>query len=283
MYYSPRFSPDGRRLAISIDSGKGMDISIHDFERDTTSPVTFSAATNTDAVWTPDGTHFVFRSRGSRTWDLWWMRADGAGGPQPLGSGEIEDLSANALSPKGDRLIYTQVDPVTGPDLWVMPIDVRDPDRPKAGLAQPILKTPASEIRPAFSHDGRWVAYASNESGIMQVYVRTFEQPASGSDGKWQISSAGGATPIWSRNGRELFYLSQNRIMVSDFVVRGRSFMAGRSRVWSNQQLLTTGFTNLDLAPDGKRFAAVPAPSTLAETRVTVLLNFFEELRRRLP
>ena len=184
MYYSPRFSPDGRRLAVSIDSGKGMDISIHDFDRDTTSPVTFTAASNTDAVWTSDGTHFVFRSRGSRTWSLWWMRADGVGSPQALTSGEIQDLSANALSPQGDWLIYAQVSSSTGSDLWVMPIDRSDPDRPKPGQPQPFLKTPASEVRPAFSHDGRWVAYSSNESGIMQVYVRTFEPSASGAGGK---------------------------------------------------------------------------------------------------
>ena len=282
MYYSPRFSPDGRRLAVSIDSGKGMDISIHDFDRDTTSPVTFNAASNTDAVWTSDGTHFVFRSRGSGTWGLWWMRADGVGSPQALTSGEIQDLSANALSPQGDWLIYAQVSSGTGSDLWVMPIDRSDPDRPKPGQPQPFLKTPASEVRPAFSHDGRWVAYSSNESGIMQVYVRTFEPSASGAEGKWRISSVEGIGPIWSRNGRQLFYHSQNRIMVADFVVRGRSFVASQPRVWSTQPLLATGFTNLDLAPDG-RFAVVPAPNTLAKVRMTVLLNFFDELRRRIP
>ena len=79
MYYSPRFSPDGRRLAVAIDSGKGMDIVVHDVERDTTSPITFNAATNADPVWTPDSAHFVFKSLGAKTWHLWWTRADGAG------------------------------------------------------------------------------------------------------------------------------------------------------------------------------------------------------------
>lgn len=197
-------------------------------------------------------------------------------------SGEILDLSANALSPQGDRLIYAQVSAGTGSDLWVMPIDRSDPDRPKPGQPQPFLKTPLSEVRPAFSHDGRWVAYSSNESGIMQVYVRTFEPSTSGAEGKWRISSVEGAGPIWSRNGRQLFFQSQNRIMVTDFVVRGRSFMASQPRVWSTQPLLATGFTNLDLAPDG-RFAVVPAPTTLDRVRMTVLLNFLDELRRRIP
>jgi Tol biopolymer transport system component len=284
MYYTPRFSPDGRKLAVGIDNGKGMDLFIHDFDRDTTSPLTFSGETNTDAVWTPDGAHLIFRSRGGRDWGLWWIRADGSGGPQRLASGDFEDLSANALSPKGDLFVYARVDPVTGSDLWVMPIDASNPDRPKAGTPQPFLQTPASEVRPALSRDGRWVAYLSNETGIMEVYVRPFEWPASASGGKWKISAAGGAIPIWSRNGSELFYESpDHRIMVSEFVVRGSSFVASKPRLWSNQQLFTPGFTNLDLAPDGKRFAILPAPATRGDVRVTVLLNFFDELRRRVP
>jgi len=284
MYYSPRFSPDGRRLAVSIDNGKGMDIFIHDFERDTTAPVTFTAATNTDAIWTPDGTHFVFRSRGTNAWNLQWMRADGGEAPQVLGTGEIQDLSATSLSPKGDRLIYAQVDQGTGADLWVMPLDLSDPNRPRPGPPQPFLRTPASEVRPAFSYDGQWVAYGSNESGVMEVYVRAFEMPASPSAGKWRISSGGGNAPIWSRNGRQIFHVSpESRIMVSDFVVRGGSFVAGKPRRWSDQPLLNTGYTNIDLAPDGTRFAAVPASTTLVEVRLGLLLNFFDELRRRVP
>jgi serine/threonine-protein kinase len=189
MYYSPRFSPDGRKLAIGIDNGKSINLFIHDFERDTTSPLTFSGQTNTDAIWAPDASHLVFRSRKSRAWALSWIRADGAGGPQPLASGEIEDLGANALSPQGDRLIYSQSDPATDSDIWVIPIEASDTDHPKAGPAQLFLRTLASETRPAFSHDGRWVAYTSNETGVMEVYVRPFTLPASENGGKWQIST----------------------------------------------------------------------------------------------
>ena len=109
MYYSPRFSPDGRRLAVAVDAGKGMDIVVHDFERDTTSPITFNAETNADPVWTSDGAHFVFRSLAANSWHLWWIRADGAGGPQPLlaKAGEVGDLSAGAMSHDNRRLIYS--------------------------------------------------------------------------------------------------------------------------------------------------------------------------------
>jgi serine/threonine-protein kinase len=96
------------------------------------------------------------------------------------------------------------------------------------------MQTPASERRPAFSHDGRWVAYTSDESGLREVYVRPFEMPVSADGGKWRISSGGAGLPMWARNGRELFLVSQNRIMVSDYVVRGRTFVPGKPRLWSD-------------------------------------------------
>jgi serine/threonine-protein kinase len=285
MYYSPRFSPDGRRLAVAIDAGKGMDIVVHDFERDTTSPVTFSAETNADPVWTSDGAHFVFRSLVGNSWHLWWIRADGAGGPQSLlaNAGEVGDLSAHAMSPDNRRLIYTRMDPVTAGDLWIMPVDPSDPDRPKAGQPEPFLRTPANETRPAFSPDGRWVAYNSNESGTIEVYVRA-SASSPGAGGKWQISSGGGGTPVWSRTAPELYFPRARQIMVSEYVVRGSSFEASKPRVWSKQRLHQTAFTNFDLAPDGKQFAIVPDSSASpTRVRVTMLLNFFDELRRQLP
>jgi serine/threonine protein kinase/Tol biopolymer transport system component len=287
MYYSPRFSRDGRRLAVSIDTGKGMDIFIHDIDRDTMSPLTFTGETNADAVWSPDGAHVLFRARSGGTYHLFWARTDGAGEPHVLmpSGGEIDDISANALSPDGRRLIYSLVDPITGSDLWTVSLDRSDPDRPKAGQPHAFIRTAAIENRGAFSHDGRWVAYASNESGTLEVYVRPFATPLSGSAGKWQISTGGGAIPIWSGNGRELFYLNpEQRIMVVDYVVRDGTFVAGKPRLWSDRPLFPSGFTNYDLAPDGKRFAAVlVGDSEPPSARVTLLLNFFDELRRRLP
>ena len=284
MYDSPRFSPDGRKLAIGIDNGKGMDLFIHDFERDTTSPLTFNPKTNTDAIWAPHAAHLVFRSRSSRTWALWWIRADGAGGPQPLASGEIEDLSANALSPKGDRLIYGASDRATDSDIWVIPIEASDPDHPKAGPSKPFLahagQRDSTRLLPRRAM-GRLLVERYGRHGSVRA---AFRNARLGERREVEISTTGGFFPIWSRSGRELFYLSpENRIMVSDFVVRNNSFVASRPRLWSSQQLLNVGYTNLDLAPDGKRFAILPAPATRTNVRLTVLLNFFDELRRRVP
>jgi hypothetical protein len=164
-------------------------------------------------------------------------------------------------------------------------LDLTDPDRPKPGKPELFLRTRADEGLPRFSPDGRWIAYRSNELGSQQIYVRPF--PAA-SGGKWQISAGGGLYALWSNNGHELFYeTADNRIMVVDYTVNGASFVPGKPRLWSGQQLFFTGASNLDIAPDGKRFAVLALPETPAGEKVSVhvtfLLNFFDELKRRIP
>ena len=121
------------------------------------------------------------------------------------------------------------------------------------------------------------------------MYVRPFQGGAPSGSGKWQISTSGGRHPIWSRDGRELFYeTSDNRIMAASYTGKADSFAADKPRLWSNTQIREpAGISNLDLAPDGKRFAVFPRPDANGERKgsvhVTVLLNFFDELRRRVP
>jgi hypothetical protein len=169
-------------------------------------------------------------------------------------------------------------------DLWMIALETSDPDHPKPGKPEPYLVTPSSENVRMFSPDGRWIAYRSNESGTSEIYVRPFP---SGQGGKWQISIAGGLYGIWSDNGRELFYeTADNRIMVVDYTVNGESFPAGKPRPWSDRRVFYSGTVNLALAPDGKRFAALPMPEAAGQEKgsvhVTFLLNFFDELRRRM-
>jgi len=134
-----------------------------------------------------------------------------------------------------------------------------------------------------FSPDGKWMAYSSNESGTDDVFVRPF--PNAGV--KWRISNGGGKYPMWSHNGRELFYVSEtdDRIMVSNYVVRGNLFTTSRSHVWADLQVLNPHFIRvLDLHPDGKHFAVFPREQ-FAETKGNLhamfLLNFVDELQRR--
>ncbi|HEY4579593.1 MAG TPA: hypothetical protein VIG89_01040, partial [Candidatus Acidoferrales bacterium] len=141
------------------------------------------------------------------------------------------------------------------------------------------------EDGPAFSPDGRWLAYQSNESGNNEVYVRPFP----GTGGKWQISTGGGYMPKWSRNGKELFYrTTDSKIMVATYTASGDSFRADKPQLWSPGQFAPFGggVGNFDLHPDGKRFAVLKSQGTEqapAVNKVNIVLNWFEELKRRVP
>jgi serine/threonine-protein kinase len=278
-YALPRLSPDGRKLVFISGGG----IYVDDLERDTTTLLTFNGNA-LSPIWAPDGKHIAF-SNGS---SLAWIRSDGAGEPQRL----LQTPNAVipwSFSPDGSRLAFHETSPETGLDLWTLPLDITDPDHPKVGKPEPFLRTAAEENRPRFSPDGRWIAYQSNESGRAEIYVRPFRERApAGSGGQWQISTAGGQYGIWSNNGRELFYETPgSRIMVVDYTVSGDSFVRGKPRLWSDRQIYYPGVSNLDLAPDGKRFAVLTMPETAGgqkgSVHVTMLLNFFDEVRRRIP
>ena len=285
-YYDPRFSPDGKRLAFS----SGTDIEIYDWGRGTTTRLTFTAqAVNFSPVWTPDGKHIIFESQGINNFSLQWISADGAGEAQRL----LESknwLMPYSFSPDGKRLAFSEQNAETGMDLWTLPLDTSDPEHPRPGKPELFLRTGFIENRPAFSPDGRWIAYSSTESGRSEIYVRPFPAEGVSVSGSLTISTGGGQVPIWSRAGRELFYEGPgNRIMAVTYTAKGDSFAAGKPDLWSNTQLFDVDARwYLDLAPDGKRFVVAVPPNDSARDpkgslHVTFLLNFFDEVRRRIP
>jgi Tol biopolymer transport system component len=289
LHFAPRLSPDGMRLALTVGAPGAGDIYLYDWQRDTMTRLTFTQA-NLYSVWTPDGKHIVFQSQSGPATSIRWIRADGAAEAQPLLESK-GDLRPYSFSPDGKRLAYAELAMDTSFDLWTLPLDVSDAEHPKPGKPELFLRTPFDEREPAFSPDGRWIAYSSAESGQYDVYVRPFPGGAPSGSGKWQISTGGGRYPIWSSNGRELFYETlENRIMAAAYTAKGDLFAADKPRAWSNMQILElfgTGIWNLDLSPDGKRFAVIPRPEATGDQKgsvhVTVLLNFFDELRRRVP
>jgi Tol biopolymer transport system component/predicted Ser/Thr protein kinase len=281
IYYEPRLSPDGGRLAFSTNS----DIEVYDLERERRTQLTFTTQTTTNfyPLWTPDGKHIVFESQGTSNWSLQWIRADGAGEAQILRASKNR-LVPYSLSLDGERVAYGEQNAEKKYGLWTLSLDTTDPEHPKAG--QPVLFHQSSfdEESPAFSPDGRWIAFTSTESGRREVYVRPF--PAG--SGKSTISTSGGQFPIWSRDGRELSYLGlDNRIMTAAW--KGDSFAAEKPQPWSSAQNVNIGFTNPDRTSDGKRFVVGTSPQTESpgdvnrSVHVTFLLNFFDELTRRAP
>ena len=287
LYFAPRLSPDGKLLAFSAGI---RDIEVYDGARDRTTRLTFtSQAANTSPVWTPDGKHIVFRSQSGPGSSLQWVRADGAGGAQRLMESKT-DLQPYSFSPDGKRLAFGQVSRQTGFDIWTLPLNVAvdDPEHPKPGQPELFLSAPADEAEPVFSPDGRWIAYRTNVSGRAEVYVQPFPGTPGGAGGKWLIGA--GRHPVWSRNGREIFYFNPatSHIMVATYAAKGDAFSADKSRVWSDTQILEANASlwNFDLTPDGKRVVASPKPEAAAQkasVHVTVLENFFDELRRKMP
>jgi len=283
-YTTPRFSPDGQRLAVGQISGDDRRSLVYDWQRGTMSPLGSDAHLTGYPTWAPDGMHIVFRFNTASGYGLGWIRSDGAGETQHLL--DSKNLATPySFFPDGRRLAYYENDPETGFDLWTLALDMADPDRPKPGKPEPFLRTSSNERFPAVSPDGRWIAYASDESGHFEIYVRPFPGPG----GKWQISNAGGTQPVWSRISRDLFFENlDNRIMTTNYEGKNESFIADKPRLWSDRQLHDLdGILNYDLTPDGKRFAIIPelnAPTAeKGDVHRTFLLNFFDELRRRAP
>jgi serine/threonine-protein kinase len=277
-----KLSPDGKLLAVSVDTGSGQHIAVLDIERQTLSNLSFLPGTNVAPVWSPDGKYLVFRSYTPKGLGLYWTRADGSGEAHRLSDGKSSE-TPQCFSPDGKRLILVQEGEGTGSDIWSAPIE-GDRDHPHLGKPEPFLRTPYAEFQPALSPDGRWMAYASSESGAIDIFVRPFPGPG----GKWQVSAGGGTYPLWSRNGHDLFFRSRTGIMVTAYTTRGETFVPGKPVVWSTKDILTRHGTPMyDLAPDGKRFAVFLPTENAAErksaTQVTFLLNFFDELRRRVP
>jgi serine/threonine-protein kinase len=157
----------------------------------------------------------------------------------------------------------------------------------RVGEQQLIQRTSGISTWAAFSPDGRWLAYADTVNGQYEVYVRSFPGSAVGAGTNVQISNAGGVMPVWSPNEHELFYRAEDqRIMVANYTVKGELFLVDKPRVWSGRQLANTGMAmNFDLAPDGKRFVVLmPAEGPVPrenQNHVTVVVNFFDEVRRR--
>ncbi|MFY9529152.1 MAG: protein kinase, partial [Candidatus Acidiferrales bacterium] len=271
-YLGPRLSPDGRRVAVGL-AEQDNQIWIYDLSRQTLTRWTFEGNVNNRPVWTPDGKRIAFDSNKEGPQNLFWQPADGSGGLERLTTSEYVHVPMS-WSPDGQLLAFFEINPTTGFDIWVLRMGDRK--------AQPFLRTPFNESAPRFSPDGRWLAYVSNESSHNEIYVRPYPGPG----GKWQISTEGGTEPAWNPNGRELFYRSSDKMMAVDIATQP-SFAAGTPRMLFEGRYEPTPFPidNYDVSHDGQRFLMLK-PSEQAQaapTQINVVLNWFEELKRRVP
>ena len=274
-YMAPALSPDGRRLAMTVMDGGLLTLSFWDLAAERAMRSTTGPPVQSIAVWAPGGRRILLADdRGI----LWASDSGGASSTFVSTGGVTVPWS---FSSDGRHVAFHQMDPRTAFDVWTVPVEPESGDL-RAGTPVPFLRTPAFEVYPSFSPDGRWLVYASNESGTWEVYARHF--PDDGA--KVQVSKGGGRVPRWSHSGRELFYATDDqRLMVVRYDARTASF-GSTPRQWSAVRLADTGvMPNFDLAPsDGRVLALLPAapPSALRENHATVLLGFFDEVQRRI-
>jgi Tol biopolymer transport system component len=271
-YSYPRLSPDGQRLAVGITE-QDSQIWLYDLSREALTRLTMEGNVNLLAAWTADGKRVSFQSNKEGPLNMFWQRADGGGEPERLRTSEDTNVPMS-WSSDGQLLAFGEVNPTTGFDIWVLRMSDRK--------AQPFLRTSSNESSPRFSPDGRWLSYASDETGRQEIYV----QPYPGPGGKWQISTEGGREAVWNRNGRELFYRIGDKMMVVDIATQP-NFTPGKPRVLFEGQYEPTVFTvaNYDVSPDGQRFLMLKRSEAgeAAPTQINVVLNWFEELKRRVP
>ncbi|HXG70117.1 MAG TPA: protein kinase, partial [Gemmatimonadaceae bacterium] len=284
-WFHPRFSPDGRKLAMTISPGGGPDVWIHEEARDLTR-FTFDAKVDIAPVWTPDGRRIAFASDRdkARALNLYWQRSDGTGDVQRLTDSPAAQ-TPSSFHPSGKFLAFSERSPSGSLDLKILPIEGDEKTGWRAGQSATFLATPAVETSPMFSPDGRWIAYMSDESGAREIYVRPFQ----GTEGKWKVSTAGGVHPAWSTKKNELLYMSfgaPNFIMASSYSVTGDVFNADKPRQWAPVAVMHHGNERpYDLHPDGLRIAMIKLPevSEQQRDRAVFVFNFFDELRRVAP
>ena len=271
---SLRLSPDEKRVAVSrLDLlGGSADIWLIDLARNTPSRFTIDPADESSPVWSPDGSHIVFSSNRDGVYNLYQRLSSGAGSDEALLK-SAEPKTPYDWSPDGRFILYLAVSPKTNGDLWVLPLSG---DRKPT----PFVQTEFNEIQGRFSPDGRWVAYASNESGTYEVYVQSFPSPG----GKTQVSINGGAQPQWRRDGKELFYLALDRkLMAVEVDGAGPMFVVGVPKPLFEAHVsavFPSGTTYYNVTGDGQRFLVNTLVGESAPVPFTIVMNWTAGLKK---
>ena len=253
-------SPDGRRLAVSARGANGLNIWIKQLDRGPFTRLTFGG-TDRRPLWSPDGRSVAFIHDSANSSAVYVRPADGGGQDQLLV--RIDRQIQEAAWSRDPRTIVVRTDNAAAGVGDLLAVRVGGDSAPV-----PLVATPLTELHPAVSPDGRWLAYASNQSGFTnEVYVRPF---GDASGGRWQVSNGGGAQPVWAPNGRELFYLDGQARLMAAQVQSGPTFEVGSvTPLFDARRFIRDDFhQSYGVTPDGRSFLFAMARQRRRRRRV---------------
>jgi Tol biopolymer transport system component len=269
-YSNVRLSPDGRRVAAdqADPDGRNTDIWILEPARDTTTRLTFDSTFHTTPIWSPDGKQILFSSLRKPGFDLFLKNADGSGSEEEVANlGAVSQVNPWDWSRDGKYVLCRK-----GNELWYLSW----PER----VARPLLQAKWTVRNAQFSPDGRWMAYASNETGKMEIYVSPFLSAT----GKWQVSTGGGQEPRWRQDGKELFYVSAEGKMMAVAVTAGASFEAGSPvalfQTHRRQSIAAQDVFSYDVSGGGQRFLIATKVDEANAAPLSALLNWASEMEK---
>ena len=261
-YGQPRFSPQGDKLVFWLERSR-CDVLVFDLARGSSTLLNLASDSHFP-LWIADGKRIAYIANRSTGYNLFAKAADGSGSEEQLAALGVGPIAPFAWSGRDNLIAYAD-----GGDIWLQQLS--SDQKPRR-----FIESRYQETTPAFSPDGRWLAYVSDESGRSEVYVQSFPGPG----GKYSISINGGSEPVWAKSGRELFFRDGDRMMVTEISTEP-SFTASKPRIlFVGAFFRSNSRINYDVSPDGNRFVMTKDGDQAAEGQINVIVNWFDELKR---
>lgn len=273
LMWDPDLSPDDRRVVVAAMENE-RDVWIHETDRPVKGSLTFDAAPDYAPIWSPSGSHVTYTSLRGGNRRIFVKPADGSGGAKELEGGSAAHLVSD-WSQDEKYLLYSRIDPNRGRDLWYL----RRKDDNGGYGAVPFIQTPFNEEAAKLSPDSRFVVYVSDESRRYEVYVQPFPE----GNGKWQVSTAGGTQPRWSRDGKEIFYVEGDSLVAVPVRTKP-GFTAGAPKKLFQSPGFRSSRTyapQYDVAAGGQRFVTIEAVGEMLTPVIHVVQSWYSEFRNR--